>query len=229
MIAQSEMLNTTTYTSLQLGVLAIGHLSWAVLYAMVLRNIRRHGVVEIPAAAVAANFAYVTVWGILRQTDHGSLFVWLNRGGFILELLVFGYVLLNGARHIRIPEVKRWFKPGMLLSYACWAAMLVAFANQPGPRPVDASVELVAGFIVSLTMSTMYVVVELSEIEPQQYSLVAGWAKLVGNGCASAFCLMVFPTNHFLLSLCAITLVLDLAYLWLFRQRQLVQPSPVPA
>lgn len=225
MIAQSELLNTNTYTSLQLALLALGHAAWAVLYLMVLRNIRRHGVVEIPAAAVAANFAYVSVWGLMRQTDLGSLFVWLNRGGLVLELAVFGYVLMNGAKHIRIPEIQRWFKPGMLLSYACWLAMISMFARQN----YDVSTGLVGGFIVSLTMSTMYVVVELSEIDANQYSLVAGWAKLIGNACASAFCVMVYPANHFLLTLCAITLVLDLAYLALFRRRLLDQPDRVPA
>lgn len=225
MTAQSELLNTATYTSLQLGLMALGHLSWAVLYAVVLRNIRRHGVVEIPAAAVAANFAYVTVWGLLRQTDLGTLFVWLNRGGLLLELSVFAYVLFNGARHIRIPEIKKWFKPGMVLSYVCWLAMIAMFARQN----YDVSTGLVAGFIVSLTMSTMYVVVELSDIEPEQYSLVAGWSKLIGNGCASAFCAMVYTSNHFLLTLCVITLVLDLAYLALFQRRLHERPSPVPA
>lgn len=225
MIGQSDLLNTAGYTSMQLGLLAFGHAAWAVLYLMVLRNIRKHGVVEIPAASVAANFAYVTIWGLLNKTDLGALFVWLGRGGFILELAVFAYVLLNGAKHIRIPEIQRWFKPGMLLSYACWLAMISMFARQNYELPTG----LLSGFIVSLVMSTMYVVVELSDIDANQYSLVAGWAKLIGNASASAFCLMVYPANHFLLTLCVITLVLDLAYLALFRQRRLSQPDRVPA
>lgn len=225
MIAQPELLNTASYTSVQLGLLAFGHGAWAILYIMVLRNIRKHGVVEIPAASVAANFAYVTVWGLLNKTDLGALFVWLNRGGFVLELSVFAYVLLNGAKHIRIPELQRWFKPGMLLSYVCWLAMIAMFARQNYELPSG----LLGGFIVSLVMSTMYVVVELSEIDPDQYSLVAGWAKLIGNASASAFCFMVYPANYFLLTLCVITLVLDLAYLAQFRQRRLSQPDRVPA
>jgi hypothetical protein len=211
----NSLLNTSAYSSAALGVLLAGHLSWAVLYLMILRNVKRHGVVEIPAAAVAANFAYVTVWGLLNQSNLGALFVWANRGAVLLEGAVFLYVLLHGAKHVKLPEVRRWFKPGLVLSYLCWLLMFATFARQNYELPSG----LVSGFIVSMFMSILYVVVELSEIDPGQYSLTAGWAKLLGNSCGTLFCVLVYPGSHFLLTICAITIVLDVVYLRLFRHR----------
>jgi hypothetical protein len=45
------------------------------------------------------------------------------------------------------------------------------------------------------------------------------WSKLLGNAFAGVFCVLRYPDNHFLLSLCAITFVLDLLYLPLMRHR----------
>jgi hypothetical protein len=224
----NELLNTSAYTALQLSVLLFGHLSWSVLYLIVLRNVRRHGVVEIPAAAVAANFAYVTVWGVLHQTNLGSLFVWLNRGAVLIEAgavliegAVFLYVLLNGAKHVRLPEVRRWFKPGMILSYLCWLLMIATFVRQQYDLPSG----LISGFIVSMFMSVLYVVIEMTEIDADQYSLVAGWAKLCGNGGGALFCVLAYPGQRFLWTICIITVVLDVIYLLLFRQRRDAAPS----
>lgn len=218
-------LNTSTYTSLQLGLMLLCYACWVVLFLMVVRNIRRYGVVEIPAAAVASNFAFATVWGLYNATDLGALYVWIMRGALLLEFCLFAYVLMNGVKHIRLPEIRQSFKAGMIVSYLCWLAMLTTFARQHYDVPTG----LVSAFIVSLFMSAQYLFVELSGIEPRQYSLVAGWAKLLANGSAATFCVLVYPSAHFLLSLCAITAVLDIMYLLLFRRRRLSQPSRAPA
>ncbi|GEM_PF-3176129 len=220
------LLNTTAYGMAPLLLFLAGHVAWAVVYVMVFRNIRRHGVVEIPAAAVASNLAWVTVWGFLYRTDMGTLFVWANRAAILLELTVFGYVLATGARHVRIPEVRRWFKPGLVASYVCWLVMLYLFAYQKYETPNG----IISGLVVALYMATLYVVVELSDMHASQYSLTVGWAKLMGNTCGSLFCVLVYPTNHFLLSLCAITFILDATYLLLFRHRHSVSVrGPAPA
>ncbi|MBC8085863.1 MAG: hypothetical protein H7Z40_01250 [Phycisphaerae bacterium] len=220
------LLNTTAYAMAPLLLFLAGNVAWAVVYGMVFLNVRRHGAVEIPAAAVASNFAWVTVWGLCYRTDAGTLFVWANRGAIVLELAVFGYVLFRGARHVRTPEVRRWFKPGLVASYVCWVIMLYLFAHQKYETPNG----IISGMIVALYMSTLYVVVELSGIDASQYSLAVGWGKLIGNLCGSLFCVMVYPANHFLLSLCAITFVLDVIYLALFRLRKSVSARvPEPA
>ncbi|MGV3709639.1 MAG: hypothetical protein ACO1Q7_12440 [Gemmatimonas sp.] len=211
----NALLNTATYAPAALGVLLAGHISWALLYVMVLRNVGRHHVVEIPPAAVAANFAYVTTWGLLNQSDLGALFVWANRGAVLLEGAVFLYVLFNGAKHVKLPEVRRWFKPGLVLSYVCWLLMLATFTRQHYELPSG----LVSGFIVSMFMSILYVMTELAEIDPGQYSRTAGWAKLVGNGCGTVFCALAYPGSDFLLTVCAITVILDVVYVLLFSRR----------
>ena len=216
------MLNTTIYSPLQLALITAACVAWFGMIAMVMRGIRRHGAVEIPAAAAAANLAWATVWGLFNRTDLGGLFIGGNVLALLLALVIFGYVVRNGARHVKLAEVRRWFRPGLLVSYAFWLWLLFLFVRQGNDTPNG----MVSGFIVSVFMSSLYVVVELSDIDPGQYSLLAGWAKLAANGCAAAFCFLTFSADHFLLTLCVITIVLDGLYLVLFRQRRLSAPSP---
>lgn len=216
------LLNTSAYSVTALLFMLAANIAWAIVFLVVFLNIRRHGAVEIPAAAVASNFAWVTVWATMYRTDLGSLFVWTNRLAMVLEVLVFGYVLLRGAQHVRTPEVRRWFKPGMVASYGCWFVMLYFFTQ----HKYDTTTGSMSFVVVSLYMSALYVLVELSAIDASQYSFTVACAKLIGNLCTAFFCVLAYPANHFLLSICAITFVLDALYLGLFRQRRsLGQPG----
>lgn len=215
-------MNTDLYTPLQLSLIAISALAWTAMALSVLRGIQRHGSIEIPAASAAANLAWATVWGLLYRTDLGHVFRFANLGALMLSLAIFIYVLRSGARHVKLPEVRRYFKSGLLVSYAFWLWLLFLFVKQGNDTPNG----MLSGFIVSVFMSALYVTVELSDIEPAQYSLTAGCAKLVANSSASAFCVLVYGPNHFLITLCAITVVLDVIYLLLFRQRRASAPSP---
>jgi hypothetical protein len=218
------LINTVTYTPLQIACFALGGLFWVIAYVAVIRSIRRHGVVEIPAAAVACNMAWETTWGLLYRTDLGTLFVWGYRSWFVLDLFIFGFLFLHGARHLRTEALRSWFRPGLAASYVSWLVLFFLFVRQG----FDTATGLTTGFIATLLMSALYVLVELSAIAPEQYSRLVAWSKLLGNGFAAAFCVLVYPDRHFLLVLCAVTFVLDVAYLLLFPARRRVA-SPVPA
>jgi hypothetical protein len=219
------LVNLTTYTPLQIAFFALGGAGWVVAYVMVLVNIRKHGVVEIPVAAVACNMAWETTWGLIYRTDLGVIFVWGYRTWFVLDLFIFGFLFLNGAKHLKTPLLREWFKPGLVASYVAWLIMLYLFVKGGYDTPTG----LTTGFIATILMSALYLLVELSNIAPSQYSRVVAWAKLLGNGFASVFCVMVYPDRHFLLVICALTFVLDVVYLIMFRNRRLGSPMPLPA
>ncbi len=220
------LINTVAYTPLQITLFALGGVFWVIAYVAVLRGIAKHRVVEIPAAAVACNMAWETTWGLIYRTDLGTIFVWGYRSWFVLDLFIFGFLFLEGAKHIKVPELRTWFRPGLLFSFLAWLTMLYFFVGEG----YDTTTGLTSGFIATLLMSALYLLVELAEINAFQFSRLVAWSKLLGNGFASLFCFMVYPNNQFLLSICVITFVLDVVYLALFRRRvSAAQPSPVLA
>jgi hypothetical protein len=214
------LINTEKYTVLQIVLFSLGGLFWVLAYAAVLRGIRRHGVIEIPAAAVVSNMAWETTWGLLYKTDLGQLYVWGYRSWFVLDVFIFAFLLRQGAKHIENPHLRPYFRPGVIVGYLCWLLLLFCFVREGYDTPTG----LTSGFIATLLMSALYVAVELREIQPGQYSLAVAWFKLLGNGFASLFVLLALPDRRFLLVLCAVTFVLDVVYLMLFRQRRAASP-----
>lgn len=213
------------YTFWQLAFFAGGGAFWVVAYVAVLRGIWRHGVIEIPAAAVACNMAWETTWGMLFQSDLGQLFVWGYRTWFVLDLFIFAALLRTGVQHLKAGPLRQWFRPGVVLSFLCWLTLFVAMNNDPGEgRRFETSTGIVSGFIATVFMSTVFLLVELERIDGDQYSAVVAWSKLLGNGLASVFCVLRYPDNHLLLSLCAITLVLDILYMPRYRSRLTTAP-----
>ena len=57
-----QWINTAKYTTPEIVFFSLGGFFWVVCYAAVLGAIRKHRVVEIPAAAVVANMAWETTW-----------------------------------------------------------------------------------------------------------------------------------------------------------------------
>lgn len=212
----STWINTAKYTPVELIFFGIGGAGWVVCYVSVLLGIRKHKVVEIPAAAVVANMAWETTWAIIYRTDLGPLFVWGYRTWFVLDVFIFGYLLIYGAQHIANPALRRIFRPAVIIGYLGWLMMLYFFVKEG----YDTTTGLTSGFVATLMMSALYLVVELEGIEWTQYSAVVPWAKLIGNGGAAVFCFMALPDVHFLLAVCVITFVLDALYVVLFYERR---------
>ena len=219
------LINTAKYTPLELVLFSVGGLFCVVCYVAVLRKIRQHGVVEIPAAAVASNFAWEITWGLLYRTDLGLLFVWGYRTWLVLDVFIFGYLFLIGAKHVKNQALLPYFRPALLAGCACWVAIFYFFVQQG----YDTTTGLTTGYVATMIMSALYLVMELADITPGQYSALAAWMRLLSNGLVSVFCFLVYPELRFLLTLCVLTFVLDCLNLVQFRRRLTPLSAPAPA
>lgn len=226
MNAGAELLiNTVTYTPLQLILFSVGGLFCVVCYICVLRGIWTHGVVEIPAAAVTSNFAWEITWAMLYRTDLGVIFVWGYRTWLVLDVVIFGYLFLYGAKHIKNRALVPWFRPALVAGTVSWVAIFYFFVQQG----YDTSTGLVTGYVATMIMSALYLVMELESINPQQYSRLAAWMRLLSNGTVSVFCFVVYPTLHFLLTVCVLTFILDVLNIVQFNRRLVTVSPPAPA
>ena len=55
--------------------------------------------------------------------------------------------------------------------------------------------------------------------DPRNFSLLVGWTKGLGTGLISVFFVLAMPQNRFLLTLAAVTTILDVAYVFVLRRR----------
>jgi len=161
---------------------------------------------------------------LLYRTDLGVLFVWGYRSWLVLDLFIFGYLFLYGARHVKNQALVPYFRPALLAASACWVAIFYFFVKQGYDTPTG----LTTGYVATMIMSALYLVMELANIQPGQYSKLAAWMRLLSNGLVSVFCFLVYPELHFLLSICVLTFILDclnIVQLWR-RLSPLSLPAP---
>jgi hypothetical protein len=185
MIAVGEaLINTAKYSALQIALFSVGGAFCVVCYAAVLRGIAKHHVVEIPAAAVASNMAWEITWALLYRTDLGVVFVWGYRTWLLLDVFIFGYLFLHGEQHVRNPVLRRYFRPGLVAGTACWVGLFYFFVQQG----YDTSTGLVTGYVATMIMSALYLVMELVNLKQGQVSTLAAWMRLLSNGLVSVFC-----------------------------------------
>jgi hypothetical protein len=224
-MSPEPLVNTTDYTTTQLLFFAAGGLAWALAYLGVIREIVRKQFVEIPATAVTANIAWEFTWGIVHRTDLGSLFAWGYRLWFLLDLFIVWGVLRYGVRHLGTPKLREYFRVSVVLAILAWTATLLLLVRQG----YDTKNGIVTGYMVTLVMSALYIPQFFRERDRTPYSPFVAWCKLLGNGLVIGFCLSVYPQNHFLHTVCGITLLLDLYYTWLFHARRPAVLSPALA
>jgi len=216
------LINTAKYSTAELLFFAAGGLAWALAYMGVLREIVRKRFVEIPATAVTANIAWEFVWGVVHRTDLGSLFAWGYRLWFLLDVFIVWGLLRYGVDRVATPKLRRYFHAAVVLSVLAWTTALWLLVRQGYDTPNG----IVTGYMVTLLMSALYVPQFFREENRRRYSPFVAWCKLLGNGLVIVFCALAYSDNRFLLTICGVTLALDVYYTWLFHTRRVAVGVP---
>jgi len=203
------------YTNLQLTLFAVGCFAWVIAYYYVARAIRRRQFVEIPWGAVVANIAWEFVWGFIYGSDMGFLFtlgyaLWCIQDVFIVYSL-FKY----GRKQLVNDGFAKYFSQAAAFWIVAWAVMIYFFVAGHYDTGYGAN----SGYILNVMMSALYIELILRH-DPQDFSAVVAWSKGVGTALLSVFNFMVKPDMPFLLTLCVVTLLLDITYVVLFYVRR---------
>ncbi len=220
-MSPEPLINTAKYSTAELLFFAAGGLAWALAYMGVLREIVRNKFVEIPATAVAANIAWEFTWGIVYRTDLGSIFAWGYRLWFLLDVFIVWGLLRYGVRQLATPKLRESFRLAVVLAILAFSGTLYLLVRQG----YDTSTGLVSGYMATLMMSALYIPQFFRERDRAPYSPFVAWCKLLGNGLVIGFCVLVYPENRFLQTLCVVTLLLDVYYVWLFHTRRVAAAS----
>jgi hypothetical protein len=220
--------NTRDYSVLELTVFGLGCLLWVVVYIITLHNIRRNRFVDIPLAAVCGNIVWEFLWSWVFQTDMGALFQWGYRIWFFLDCLIVVGAFRYGYKQITLPALRGHAAALFGFGILAWAPLLYYYINL-----YDAPIShngVYSGYILNLPMSALFIPLYMrlrDQPEGQLFFRVSAWAKGVGTAFISAFCFLHYH-DGFLLTLCVLTAVFDVAYLLLLAadRRPAAVPSP---
>lgn len=218
------LLNLRDYSPLELITFGVGCLLWIVVYYFTLRNIFGRQFVEIPLVTILGNIVWEFLWSWVFVTDMGSLFMWGYRIWFFMDCLIVYGAFRYGHKQISIPALVR-IAPGlMVFGIAAWFPVLYYYI-----KLYDAPISHMgaySGYILNVMISATYIPLALRLCDWTLFSYPASWCKGVGNLLINVFCFLHF-TDGFLLSLCVLTTIFDVLFLYLFVQARRQQPVNV--
>ncbi|MFC0875353.1 hypothetical protein ACE01N_02100 [Saccharicrinis sp. FJH2] len=210
------IINLEDYTVLQHILFALGCLLWVFTYIVVLKVIKKSAFIEIPLIAVTANFAWEFLWSFVFMTNMGLLYVWGYRIWFFLDCFIVFNLFRYGFKQIELPSLRKRAVLIIASGIASWFLILFFYIkNYDHPISHNGAY---SGYILNVMMSAMYVPLLLRLSRTQPFNVWAAWLKGVGTLLISAFCFLRY-TDGFLLSMCAVTTILDATYIYLIMKR----------
>lgn len=206
--------NTTDFTVFQLALFSAGCIGWVVAYVGTAMTIVKRQVVEIPAGAVAANVAWEFVWGFIIGSTMGRAFTWGYALWCLQDLFITYSTFKYGHKQVSNPQLRKAFKPAMAFGIVAWGFAIYFFVK----GGYDNGYGAFSGYILNVMMSALYILL-LLQGNARDFSALVGWSKMIGTGLLSVFGFIVNRHNLFLMSLCLISFILDMAYIGLLHQR----------
>jgi hypothetical protein len=210
------LFNTKDYSMPQLILFGIAAAFWVIVYINVIRDIIKYKFVGIPALAVCANIAWEFLWSIMFYTNMGAMFEWGYRAWFILDVFIFYSVLKYGKIQFPVKLFQNRFQLILICAFLCWVAAIYALTKQFFD-PIGA----VSAYLVNVHMSALYILFIVRFPTEKSLSLGTAWYKMLGTALTSVFCFWVFPDQYFMLTLCVITFVLDMVYIFLLTKERM--------
>lgn len=214
-----HLINTESYSIPGLVLFGIGCFMWVIVYILYVRHIFRHKMIGMPVFAAASNFGWEFVWGFVQPyTDMGTLFLWGYRAWFLIDIIIFYGLIRHGAGQVSIPSVKKYFQPLIVFTAVCWALLYYFFKIQGFDTPIGAN----SAYIAQILISILYLLLILRHHKLVWSSYAITWLRSLGTGFISVFMVMQYPDNYFLLTLCALSAVIDGVYIVVFHRRMTV-------
>ncbi|MBO0931093.1 transmembrane-type terpene cyclase [Fibrella aquatilis] len=206
-------INTVDYTTLELILFGAGCFLWIVVYYFTLRNIFRHQFVDIPVVTITGNIVWEFLWSWVFVTNMGALFMWGYRVWFFMDCLIVYGAFRYGYKQISIPSLTRIAPWLVAFGIVCWAPVLYYYI-----KIYDAPISHIgaySGYILNVMISATYIPLALRLNNWTLFSYSSSWAKAIGNLLINVFCFLHF-TDGFLLSLCVLTTIFDVVFLYSF-------------
>lgn len=220
--------NKKGFTPLELILLSLGFVFWAVAYIDVLKNIHRYKIVEIPIIVAAMDLGYEFIWGFLNVNNSlGLLFNLGNIAWFVKDLRINYYALRYGHKLVTNSWIQRNYR--LIYVFIFVNSFFITYylsrdKVDGGTGTEDDGLGLVAAYFINLMISSLYIYQLLCfpEYRNRGFSYRVAWAKFLGTGVISVVCFMSYPV-HFLHWMCLAVFIMDIVYIYLFKY---YQPTP---
>lgn len=193
-------------------LLFIGVLFWVYVYGELIYKAKTIEFVEMPVFIACGNIVWEFLWGFIIQEDMGIVLKWGYRLAFILDVVIFYYIIKYGKKQwkIQVSDINYYW----ILFILCvsWAGLIYTFQI----NGYDLFTGSNSAYILNLFISGLYPVLFLSVADISKFSFSIAWTKFIGTAFFSWFLFLFFPDQPFVLVLAVLVFLADFFYLVLF-------------
>ncbi|PWJ43148.1 transmembrane-type terpene cyclase [Sediminitomix flava] len=213
-----KWINLTDYTVNQQILFLVDAICWMVAYGLAARNVIKYKFLEIPLAALVANFAWELVYSFALVTELGLWAVWGIRAWFLMDVFLLYALFKYGRKQVKNPYVLRYFNVIIIGGIIAWSGIIYLFHEEFGD-PIGG----ITGYILNIMMSFLYIMLFFNH--PQQKALSLGVAvwKMIGTAVIGVAVWIGDVPQPFVIWLAVITFILDLIYTFLLMNRKKFQ------
>lgn len=213
MINNIVWLNYDYYTPLQLILFGTGALFWIVNYIFIIRNIIKNKFVEMPAAVLCANFAWEFLWAWIYSPNMGFALTLGYIAWFFLDIFIVWGFYKYGYKQVS-KSVVPYYKLLFTFALVAWLVVLYFFIHQEFDNPIGAN----SAYVLNSMISSLYIFMFLRLEDKSVLSFTTAWTKWIGTGLISVMCILRWPENHWLISMCVACFLMDIFYMYIFLQ-----------
>ena len=215
-----------------IGAIMFG--AWTLAYAQILRTCFRQKTYGLPLACIFLNISWEFIFSFNLVAPAEDSLMWGNRLWFLFDCAILTQVFLYGRRAQTHPWVRDHFYAIAIASLLASVVGLYSFAVY-----FNDIYGLAMSFLINFVLSLLFIPLLFSRpgLEGLPYS--AAWTKMVGSVAGAVFCYLWWPmqfdatgtlvrppythqppNSHLLYFLYVSIFILDLTYIFLYRQRR---------
>lgn len=202
-------LNTTTYTRTELILFGIGAFFWILCYLFVIRGIIKYKFVGISASVVGANIAWEFLWAFVFRQDMGEIIQIGYYGWFTLDLFIVYSLFKYGHKQV-LNQNQKYFKLFFGYSILAWLLVLYFFIKDGYDNSIGAN----SAYAIQLLISASCLGMMLRSPLEKGISYIASWSRMLGSLFCGIMCIIHWPSNHWILIMVILFMVIDIFYLW---------------
>jgi len=213
-----------------IGVIMFG--AWALAYYQILRAGFRDKTYGLPLACIFLDISWEYMFAFNRVAPLETSISWGNRLWFVADCVIVAQVFMYGRNAQSHPWVKANFYAiaviGLAASFVGLYLFETYFLDIYG---------VASSFMINFVLSLLFIQLLLSRPDLKGLAYGAAWTKMIGSVAGAAFCYLWWPMQfkagvlirppylheppnyYFLYFLYGSIFVVDLTYIYLYRQR----------
>jgi len=211
-----QLIGTTEFSPLQVGIYYCGAISWFISYILVVRRIIREKFIDYPVLAITANVVWEVLWGFAFELSFGGNYLLtLWRLGTFLDIFMFYSVLRYGKIQVSVAFLQKNYVPTMIFAAIVSTICIYTYVKTGYDLPMGIN----SGMILNLLMAVLSILL-LWQLPNQKFSFWVGFWRFLGTDVFfTIYIFDIYSDLLFPVVLCVINFGLDTFYLYLVYQR----------